>query len=213
MHIPDGFLSASVWVPCEVIGAGILAFGLKKTRDELTPERVPLVGVMGAFIFAAQMINFPIPGGTSGHLLGGVVAAIMLGPFVGLVAISCVLILQCLIFQDGGLTALGANIINMGAIGTLLGYAVFTAVRKVLPGKQGFFTAAFVAAWFSVVVGAAACAVELGLSGTVPIAEALIAMLGWHILIGIGEGLISMAVLSFIYTARPDILPIPLEEG
>jgi len=164
------------------------------------------MGITAAFIFAAQMINFPVAGGTSGHFMGGVLAAILLGPFTALLVMATVLIIQCLIFQDGGVTALGANIFNMGIIGAFVGYYIFSVLRKFLKNDKGFFVSAFAAAWLSIVIAAAACSLELSISGTVPLKTSLIAMTGFHALIGIGEGLITVAVLSFIKKTRPDLL-------
>ena len=137
---------------------------------------VPLMGVLSAFIFAAQMINFPVMGGTSGHLLGGVLAAVLLGPWAGAVVIASVLIFQCLVFQDGGLTALGANILNMALAGTLGGYFIYRVIAKLLGGRRGIVTGAVAAAWLSVVAAASLCALELALSGTSPLGLVLPAM-------------------------------------
>jgi cobalt/nickel transport system permease protein len=167
---------------------------------------VPLMGIMSAFIFAAQMINFPVLGGTSGHLFGGVLAAILLGPYAGAVVLTCVLIFQCLVFQDGGLLALGANILNMAVIGTLGGYFIFSVVNQMNSGKKGFLIAAAIAAWFSVVLAASFCALELSISGISPLGVVLPAMAGIHALIGVGEAVVTVAVLSFILKVRPDLI-------
>ncbi|NPV54251.1 MAG: energy-coupling factor ABC transporter permease [Firmicutes bacterium] len=167
----------------------------------------PLMGVMGAFIFAAQMLNFPVAGGTSGHLIGGVLAATLLGPYRATLVMTAILIVQCLLFQDGGLTALGANVLNMGVIATMIGYAVFVAVRKAFGGGvRGVSRGAFVASWFSVVLAAAAASLELALSGTAPLGVVLPAMVGWHMLIGIGEGLITAGVVAYLAHVRPDLI-------
>jgi len=167
---------------------------------------VSLMGIMSAFIFAAQMINFPVVGGTSGHLLGGVLAAVLLGPYAGAVVLTCVLIFQCLVFQDGGLLALGANIFNMALIGTIGGYLIFKGLNKILSNKKGSLMGAGTAAWFSVVLAASFCALELALSGISPLGVVLPAMVGIHALIGIGEALITVAVLSFVQKVRPDLI-------
>jgi len=167
---------------------------------------VPLMGIMSAFIFAAQMINFPVIGGTSVHLFGGVLAAVLLGPYAGAVILTCVLIFQCLIFQDGGLLALGANILNMAVVGTLVGYAVFYLMTKVLRDKKGLIIGAAVASWFSVVIAASLCALELAMSGLSPLRIVLPAMAGIHAVIGIGEAIITAAVLGFISKVRPDLI-------
>jgi cobalt/nickel transport system permease protein len=165
------------------------------------------MGVMAAFIFAAQMLNFPVVGGTSGHLLGGVLAAVLLGPWAGAIVIAVVLVVQCLIFQDGGLTALGANILNMSFVGTMGGWAVFVLLKLAL-GKKGVLAAVAVAAWISVIMASAACALELALSGTVAAAVVFPAMLGIHALIGIGEAVITTLAVSFVLKTRPDLMEV-----
>jgi cobalt/nickel transport system permease protein len=167
---------------------------------------VPLMGVMSAFIFAAQMLNFPVLAGTSGHLLGGALAAALLGPWAGAIVITCVLAVQCLIFQDGGLTALGANIFNMAIVGTVGGYFIYRLFAKIVGGAKGITAGVAVAAWSSVVLAAAACAFELGLSGTAPLKVVLPAMAGIHVLIGIGEAVISCLVIAFVLKTRPDLV-------
>jgi len=195
LHIPDGFLDAKTWVATTVVGAGALSYSLKKVREEFNERLIPVMGVLAAFIFAAQMINFPIAGGTSGHLLGATLATVLLGPWCSGLIISTVLIIQCLFFNDGGLTALGANILNMAFIGSLVAYGVY----KLVSGKSRFEQAAiFLAAWSSVIAAALVATVELALSGTVPFHVALAAMLSWHFLIGIGEGLITVVVVSYV---------------
>ncbi len=206
MHIPDGFLTANTWAPAWVISTGTIGYCLKKTAGMLKDRMVPLMGIMSAFIFAAQMINFPVIGGTSGHLFGGVLAAVLLGPYAGAVVLTCVLIFQCLIFQDGGLLALGTNIFNMAIIGTLGGYVIFNVLHKIFGNKKGFIIGAAVAAWFSVVIAASFCALELAISGLSPLRIVFPAMAGIHALIGIGEAIITVAVLSFIQKVRPDLI-------
>ena len=206
MHIPDGILATNTWASAWVISIGSIGFCLKKTTQILKDRMVPLMGIMSAFIFAAQMINFPVIGGTSGHLLGGVLAAVLLGPYAGAVVLTCVLIFQCLIFQDGGLLALGANIFNMAVAGTLAGYAVFYIFSKTLRGKKRLVIGAAIASWFSVVLAATCCSFELAISGISPLRIVLPAMAGIHALIGIGEALITVAVLSFIQKVRPDLI-------
>jgi len=206
MHIPDGFLTARVWVPLWIVGGWHVWNSLKRAGRELGEKTVPLMGVMAAFIFAAQMLNFPVAGGTSGHLLGGVLAAALLGPWGGAVVISTVLVVQCLIFQDGGLTALGANIVNMGLIGSSLGYCVYAVVRHGSGERFRILSAAAVASWCSVVLAGIACAFELAMSGTSPLRVALPAMAAVHVLIGIGEAVITCLVISFVLKVRPDLL-------
>lgn len=205
MHIPDGFLSAPVWAPLWVSAAAGLAACVKKVQRTLSDRAVPLMGVMAAFIFAAQMLNFPVAGGTSGHLLGGVLAAVLLGPWAGALVIAIVLAVQCLLFQDGGLTAFGANVVNMSFVGAAGGYLLYAAVRGATGGKT--LVAAAVAAWCSVVAASAACAVELALSGTVPLRTALPAMVAVHALIGAGEAAITCLVVASVMKMRPDLVP------
>jgi cobalt/nickel transport system permease protein len=206
MHIPDGLLATNALVPAWLISIGSLGFCLRKTALILKERMIPLMGIMSAFIFAAQMINFPVVGGTSGHLFGGVLAAVLLGPYAAAVVLSCVLIFQCLIFQDGGLLALGANIFNMAIAGTIGGYLIFAGLNKIFGAGKVFLAVAAVAAWFSVVLAAAFCALELAVSGISPLHIVLPAMMGIHALIGIGEAIITVAVLSFVRKVRPDLI-------
>jgi cobalt/nickel transport system permease protein len=166
------------------------------------------MGVCAAFIFAAQMINFPIPGGTSGHLLGGTLASVLLGPWAGSLVMVAVFIVQAVVFQDGGLTVLGANIVNMGLIGTFAGYYLYEAIRRVLGWNSwgGIGAGTAIAAWVSVFVAAIVTALQLAASGTVPLDVAIPAMAGWHVMIGIGEAIITVIAVSFIYRTRPDLL-------
>ncbi len=209
MHIPDGFLSTPVAAASCVVAAGSVAYAVKATNKKMGEKQIPLMGVLAAFIFAAQMLNFPIAGGTSGHFLGAALAAILLGPWVGVMIMTCVLVVQCLIFQDGGLFALGANIFNMGVVGSFLSYYLYKGVARIFGNsRQGKLVGGGLAAWFSVVLAAIAAAVELWVSGTVPLKVALPAMGGVHALIGIGEGLITVAVLSLILATRADLLEL-----
>jgi cobalt/nickel transport system permease protein len=206
MHIPDGFLSPPVWASGWAAAAAFLSWSVHKTRQFLQEKMVPLMGVMCAFVFAAQMLNFPVMGGTSGHLLGGVLAAVLLGPWAGALVLACVLVIQCLVFQDGGLFALGANIFNMAVIGTLGGYVLFRAIFRLMPSSKGFAAAVAVAAWFSVVLASAFCAIELAISGTAPFGSVFMAMVGVHALIGIGEAFITTLVVEFVVKTRPDLV-------
>jgi cobalt/nickel transport system permease protein len=208
MHIPDGFLNIPVMALTWSLSAGFIALSLKRVQADYQERAVPLMGVCAAFIFAAQMINFPIPGGTSGHLLGGTLAGALLGPWAGTLVMSAVFMVQGFIFQDGGITAMGANIFNMGLIGTFGGYYLFGILRNVVGRTQlrGVVVGSAVAAWVSVVAAAMACALELAASGTVPFLIALGTMVGWHVLIGIGEALITVATITFIWRTRPDLL-------
>jgi len=208
MHIPDGFISVGTAVVTYAGSAGAIAYSVRRTNKELHERQVPLMGVMAAFIFAAQMINFKVAGGTSGHLLGGALAAILLGPWAGTLILTAVLAVQALVFQDGGLIALGANILNMAVIGVWSAYAIYELLRRALPGDKGRWLAGFISAWASVVLASLACALELAISGTSPLAVAVPAMGLVHMLIGVGEGLITTAVLAFIAATRKDLLAL-----
>lgn len=204
MHIPDGFLSLIISIICWGSTVAILAIAVSRTNKSLGERQVPLMGVMAAFIFAAQMINFPVAGGTSGHLLGGALLAILLGPWAGMLVMTAVIAVQGLLFQDGGLLVMGANILNMGLLTSVVGYGLY---RSVIGKSQGTKLAvAGMAAWLSVMTGALATSFELWLSGTAHINIVVPAMLTVHALIGIGEAFITVAALAFIYRTRPDLL-------
>jgi cobalt/nickel transport system permease protein len=209
MHIPDGFINTGTAVATWVASGGSLGYAVRRVNQELGERQVPLMGVTAAFIFAAQMMNFTVAGGTSGHLLGGALAAILLGPWAAMLVLTSVLTVQALLFQDGGLVALGANVLNMAVVGVLVGWLVYTAVRR-LVGDRTWATLAsgFAAAWLSVVVASLVAAAELAISGTFPWGVAVTAMGLVHMLIGVGEGLITVAALAFVRLARPDLLSV-----
>lgn len=207
LHAPDGFFSTPVALTFWVVTVAALAISLRRAGAQLDERAVPLMGVMAAFIFAAQMFNFQIPGGTSGHLLGGVLAAILLGPYAGTIVMACVISVQALVFQDGGLLVLGANIFNMGIIGTFGGYWLYRLVAAALGGEErGRLPAAAIAAWSAVVAAAVLTAFQLAFSDTTSLATALVAMVGWHVIIGVGEAVITVGALSFIAASRADLL-------
>jgi cobalt/nickel transport system permease protein len=187
-----------------VITVITLGIAISKTNKLLGEKQIPLMGVMAAFIFAAQMINFPVAGGTSGHLLGGVLAAVVLGPWAGMLVMTAVIAVQALLFQDGGLLVMGANILNMGLVTAAIGYGLYRSVAG--QSKTVKLAVTGVAAWLSVMAGALFTALQLWLSGTSPLEIVIPAMLGVHALIGLGEALITVAALSFILQTRPDIL-------
>jgi cobalt/nickel transport system permease protein len=204
LHIPDGFLSVVVSLICWLITVAVLAIAVRKTNKALGERQVPLMGIMAAFIFAAQMINFPVAGGTSGHLLGGALAAIVLGPWAAMLVMTSVIAVQALLLQDGGLIVMGANILNMGLLTCAVGYGLYRiagnnqkTIRLVIAG---------IAAWLSVMSGALATSLQLWLSGTAKLDIVVPAMLGVHALIGLGEALITVAALAFIFRTRPDLL-------
>jgi len=204
MHIPDGFLSLMISIICWLATAGVISLAISKTNKSLGEKQIPLMGVMAAFIFAAQMINFPVAGGTSGHLLGGALAAIVLGPWAGMLVMTAVIAVQGLLFQDGGLVVMGANILNMGLVTAAVGYGLYRSTAS--QSKSVRLTVAGVAAWLSVMTGALLTSVELWLSGTSGLQIVIPAMLGVHALIGLGEALITVSALAFIMQTRPDLL-------
>jgi cobalt/nickel transport system permease protein len=207
LHIPDGFLSPGVYVICWAIAVVAVGLALQRTGRELGERQIPLMGVLAAFIFAAQMLNFPVAGGTSGHLVGGALAAILLGPWAAILVMTSVVGLQALLFQDGGLLVLGANILNMAVISSIAGYATFTAARRLVTDERlGTLAGGFAAAWLSVMLAAAATALQLALSGTSDFGVAMPAMLGVHVLIGVGEGLVTAGALAFVMATRRDLL-------
>lgn len=207
LHIPDGFLSTPIaalgWVGA-VIATGV---AVRMADRDLNDRAVPLMGVMAAFIFAAQMMNFPVAGGTSGHMLGGALAAILLGPWAAIIVMTAVVGLQAVLFQDGGIAVLGANIFNMGVITAFIGAGLYRVAKPFAGSGAGLLVVAFVAAWLSVEASAIATALQLAASGTSPFEVAMPAMVGVHALIGIGEGLITAAALAFVASTRPDLLP------
>jgi len=214
LHIPDGFLSGGVASVLWLLAILAVANGLRIANAQLDESRVPLLGVLAAFIFAVQMLNFPVAGGTSGHLLGATLAAVLLGPWIACLVMAVVLTTQCFAFADGGVSALGANIVNMGVLGALLaGYAI-KALMPLLPKtRTAFLGIVGVTAWLAVMVGAAATSAQLAISGTVPLGTVLPAMLGVHSLIGIGEAVITVAAVSAVLASRPDLIALGRFEG
>lgn len=207
MHIPDGFLSIGVSILMWIIIIPVVGFALRRVSAELDERKVPLMGVLAAAIFAGQMLNFTVAGGTSGHLMGATIAAVLLGPWAAILVMTVVVGVQALIFQDGGLLVLGANIFNMAIIGVAVSYAVYRSFQWLARGKKwGIFAGGFIAAWLSIVIAALATALELAISGTSPANIAVPAMGAIHALIGVGEGLITLGALAFIYASRPDLV-------
>jgi cobalt/nickel transport system permease protein len=206
MHIPDGFLDAKTSLATTLLACGSLAVALRHARMTLSPRKVPLLGLSAAFVFAAQMVNFPVAAGTSGHFIGGTLAAVLLGPSAAVIVLATVLLVQCFAFADGGITALGANIFNMGVIGGVGGWMAYAALSRIRGDLKGRIVAAVVAAWLSTVMAAVVCAGELATSGTAAWNLAFPAMGGVHMLIGVGEGLITALVLAAVAQTRPDLL-------
>ncbi len=204
MHIPDNFLSLVVSVLCWVVTVATLSVAVSKTSKSLGEKQIPLMGVMAAFIFAAQMINFPVLGGTSGHLLGGALAAIVLGPWAGMLTMTAVIAVQALLFQDGGLVVMGANILNMGLVTAAIGYGLYRGLYEQSKGVRlaviGF------AAWLSVMAAALLTTLEIWLSGNAKLGVIFPAMMFVHAFIGVGEALITVAAIAFIMQTRPDLL-------
>ena len=209
MHIPDGFLDPGVAAAAAVVSVGAVGYGLRRAERDLDEERVPLLGVTAAFIFAVQMLNFPVAGGTSGHLLGAGLAAVLLGPWLACLVLSVVLTMQAFVFADGGISALGANVLNMGVIGAVLVGFLMVWARHLIPRtRTGFLGVVAAGSWLAVMAGAAATALELAMSGTVPLATVLPAMLGVHAFIGVGEAVITVAAVGAVLASRPDLLRV-----
>ncbi|MER6104691.1 energy-coupling factor ABC transporter permease [Streptomyces sp. NPDC001832] len=209
MHVPDGFINAPVSAAAGVVAAGAVAVSLRGARRELDERTAPLAGLVAAFIFAVQMLNFPVAAGTSGHLLGGALAAILVGPYTGVLCISVVLLMQGILFADGGLTALGVNVLDMGVVTTVVAYALFRGLLGVLPRTRRSVTAAsFVAALVSVPAAAGAFTFIYWIGGTtdIPIGEVFTAMVGVHVLIGIGEAVITALTVGAVVAVRPDLV-------
>ncbi len=208
MHIPDGFINAPTSLAAGAVAAGGVGVSLRRAAQTLQERQAPLAGLVAAYIFAVQMLNFPVAAGTSGHLLGGVLAAVLVGPWAGCICVAVVLVVQSL-FADGGLTALGLNITNMAVVGVFGGWAVFRLLRRVLPAtRPSVVASAGIAAGISVVLAASAFVVEYALGGTggVPVGTVLAAMVGVHTLIGIGEGIITALTVGVVLGVRPDLV-------
>ena len=210
MHIPDGFINPGVSAAAGVVAAGGFGVAARRARVYLTERLVPLAALVAAFVFAAQMINFPVLPGMSGHLIGGVLAAVLVGPAAGYIVVSIVLIVQALVFADGGLSALGLNIVNMGLVGAVGGYYVFRALMRATGNRRSRVPmVAGIAAFASVPLVAVAFAVEFAIGGTaesLSMGTILWALLTTHTLIGIGEGLITALVIGAVMSARPDLV-------
>jgi cobalt/nickel transport system permease protein len=209
MHVPDGFINAPISLAAGAVAVAGIGLCLRAARHELDDRAAPLAGLVAAYVFAVQMINFPVAGGTSGHLLGGALAAVLVGPATGVLCVSVVLLVQSLFFADGGVTALGINITNMALVTVLVGYGVFQLLVWMLPRTR---TAVTVAAGVAGLVAVPAAALgftgfyALGGTTAVPLETVLSAMLGVHVVIGIGEGLITAVTVASVVSARPDLV-------
>lgn len=209
MHAPDGFLEPGVAVVTALVSLGVLGICLRRSRTELADRQVPLAGLAAAFIFAAQMFNFPVAAGTTGHLLGGALAAILLGPYVGMIVVTVVVVIQALLFADGGITALGYNVLNMAVVPAFVGWTLFTLFRRILPRDAGGVVGATaLATGLSVVAAAVTFSIEwlFGATAPVPFDTVFAAMVGVHALIGIGEAVISALVVAAVLASRPDLV-------
>jgi cobalt/nickel transport system permease protein len=209
MHIPDGFIDGPTSLGGAAVATALVATSLRQASVALDDRQVPLAGLTAAYIFAMEMLNFPVAGGTSGHLLGGCLAAVLVGPWVGSLCMAVVFLVQALVFADGGLSALGLNVIVMGYVTCFGGYAVFLLARRLLPPmRQAVTAAAAVAAWFGVIMAAAVFVVYYAIGGTggAPVGTVAVAMLGVHSLVGIGEAVITGATVGAVLRVRPDLV-------
>jgi cobalt/nickel transport system permease protein len=209
MHIPDGFINGATSAGAAVVAVGGLGAALRAGGRTLKEKQIPMAGLSAAFIFALQMLNFPVAAGTSGHLLGGALAAILLGPTLGITAVAVVVIIQALIFADGGIVALGLNVINMAVITALVAWVIFKSAMKVLPKRTpSVLGATMVAAWASVVASSLGFVLQyaIGGNGGVDIGTVFGAMVGVHAIIGIGEGIITATIVGAVLAVRPDLV-------
>jgi cobalt/nickel transport system permease protein len=207
MHIPDGFLGIPVSIALWMVSVVVIAIALRKTSKQLGEREIPLMGILAAAIFAGQMLNFSVTGGTSGHLLGAALSVILVGPWAAVLVMTCVVSIQAVLFQDGGLIALGANLFNMAIVGVFVSYAVLTLTKKLIKNEKiSLFVGSGLAAWMSIFFASLACALELAVSGTSPANIAVPAMAAIHALIGVGEALITVGAVSLVYASRKDLV-------
>ena len=209
MHVPDGFLDAPTSIVTGVVAAGGIAVALRGARRELDDRTAPMAGLVATFVFAGQMMNFPVGAGTSGHLLGGAMAAVLVGPWTGVLCVTTVLLVQALFMADGGITALGTNVTLMGLVGLGVGWLVFVGVRTLLPKRLSLVApAAAIGALVSVPAAAAMFTMLFAIGGTAPVATStvLTAMVGWHTVIGLGEAVITFLVVGSVVAVRPDLV-------
>lgn len=223
MHIPDGVIDGATSAGFGVAAAGGLGAALRESGRRLNDRQIPFAGLVAAFVFAAQMFNFPLIAGMSGHLLGGVLAAVLVGPWAGFVVMSIVLVVQALLFADGGLTALGLSIVNMAAIGGLGGYTIYVVIHRLMGRRPAaVMPAAATAAGISVPLAALGFVVQFAVGGTadVPLGAVAGAMVGTHVLIGVGEGALTALIVGAVMASRPDLVhgnpngaPLPRAEA
>ncbi len=205
MHIPDGFLSPPVWGTLDAVSGTFLAVGLKQLSAKLPEKAIPLMGVLAAFVFASQMINLPIAGGTSAHFLGGSLVGVLVGPWAGLIVMAVVLFIQCFLFQYGGVAALGANLFNMGIIGSFVSAYLYRFLVVRLTVKRPIFWSGFAAGWSTIVLSALTCVTELKWSHMVSWYLGLTVIVGVHALLGLLEGIVTGTVLETVMKIRPDL--------
>lgn len=209
MHVPDGFLDAPTSIATAVVATGAVAVALRQANKELDERTTPMAGLVAAFIFATQMLNFPVGAGTSGHLIGGALAAVLVGPWTALLCMSVVLVVQGVVFADGGLTALGTNVLLMGIVSVVVGWAVFRLVTALAPRSVKMVSiGAAIAALVSVPAAAVAFVAlyEVGGTAEISLSALITAMVGWHVLIGIGEAVITGLAISSVLGVRPDLV-------
>jgi cobalt/nickel transport system permease protein len=209
MHISDGIIDAPVSIAFGVVAVAGVSYAAKRARDDLDDRTTPMAGLVAAFVFAVQMLNFPVLPGVSGHLLGGALATLLVGPWLGILCVAVVLLIQGLMFADGGLTALGLNITNMSIVTSLVAAGlVVLLVRRYRPSPRSIWAAAFAVAFVSVLAGASTFVLEYALGGTLSISLATVAklQLGYHVLIGVGEGVITAMTVATVAATRPDLV-------
>ncbi len=208
MHIPDGFLDPAIAASTYIVSIGFLAYAFYKAKKTLTPEKMSMLAVVAAGVFAAQMLNWPIPGGTSLHFVGGALAAILMGPWLGIASIFLVLLVQCLVFHDGGITALGANVLNMAIIDVFVGYLCYKAACKWGGGDLAKALGAFLGGWLGIALAGIACGFEIGFSTQFPFGWTVTVpiMGGWHLVLGIVEGIITSSVVLYIAKRAPELI-------
>jgi cobalt/nickel transport system permease protein len=211
MHLPEGVLAGHSEIGTAIVAVGALGYAAHRARMARTEIDPVLVGVTAAGVFALQMCNFPVAGGTSGHLLGAIFAAVMLGPWLGMLSVSSVIMVQSLLFADGGLTTMGANVLNMAIVPIVVGYPLYLLLRRAWTSRTGVIAAAGVASMVSVVAAAGAFSFEYAIGGVGPAASTVISpMLGIHVLVGLGEAAITMAALALVFAWRPAAIPTPI---
>ncbi len=209
MHIPDGFIDIPTSAAFAAVAAVGVAASLKGAAKSLDEKTAPLAGLTATFIFAVQMLNFPVAAGTSGHLFGSVLAAVLVGPYVATLALSVVLLLQALLFADGGLTAAGLNVFNLSLVGVWVGYGVFLLVKKILPkNKSSITTAAAIAGFISVPAAVMGFLLQyaIGANSTFSLTAVFTGMMSTHVLIGIGEAVITAFAVTAVMVSRPDLV-------